>query len=97
MKHIIYIILIIIAGLTGYWCGQQTWIWDVNNKPHWFNTEEARLAEVKYANACLEGLHWYYLDNQDYWNNVFKKTNEYKNIEIANEGDWEDFYSPNWK
>ena len=96
MKHFIYITLIIIASITGYWIGQQSWFIDINNKPYYYNTEEALNAERKYCNALFESLHWYYLDNQDYWNNVFKKTNEYKNIEIANNGDWEDFYSPNW-
>lgn len=97
MKHLIYIILIIISALCGYWIGQQTWIFDINNKPHYFNTEEARLQEVKYSNALFEGLHWYYLDNKDYWENVFKKTIEYHKIDSINGGDWEDFYSPNWR
>lgn len=96
MKHVIYIILIIISTLCGYWIGQQTWIFDTNNKPHYFNTEEARLHEVKYSNALLEGLHWYMRDDSAYWHEVFMNTIEYQNIEKANEGDWEDFYSPNW-
>ena len=97
MKHIIYIILIIISALSGYWIGQQTWIFDTNNKPHYFNTEEARLQEVKYCNAIIEGLHWYYRQDTVKWNNEFKNTKEFKNIELINNGDWEDFYAPNWK
>ena len=96
MKHVIYIILIIISALCGYWCGQQTWIVDINNKPHYFNTENARLQEIKYCNATIEALHYFYRKDTTYWNNVFKLTPEYKNIEIANEGDWEDFYAPDW-
>ena len=36
-------------------------------------------------------------DDSTYWDTVFKNTVEYKNIEKANNGDWEDFYAPNWK
>ena len=97
MKHIIYIILIIISALSGYWIGQQSWFIDINNKPHYFNTEEARLQEVKYCNAIIEGLHWYYKQDTTKWNNEFKNTKEFKNIELINNGDWEDFYSPNWQ
>lgn len=98
MKHIIYIILIIIAGLTGYWCGQQTWYTDVTTmQVSYYNTAESLKAEREYCNACLEGLHWWYRQNTNWWEYQFKNTQEYKNIEIANNGDWEDFYSPNWK
>ena len=96
MKHFIYITLIIIAGITGYWIGQQSWFIDINNKPYWYNTQEALNKERAYANALLEGLHWYMRDDSAYWHKVFMNTIEYKNIEKANNGDWEDFYSPNW-
>ena len=97
MKHIIYIILIIISALSGYWIGQQTWIFDTNNKPHYFNTEEARLQEVQYGNALFEALHWYYIQDSVKWNNEFKATKEYNKIDSLNNGDWEDFYAPNWQ
>ena len=92
MKHFIYITLIIIASLTSYWIGTQTWYFDINNKPHHFNTEKARLAEVKYGNAMFEALHWWYERYPILWEETFKNTKEYKNMEIANEGNWEDFY-----
>ena len=98
MKHLIYCVAIVIAGLIGYYCGTQTWYTDVTTmQVHHYNTEESRLAEVKYCNAALEALHWYYRNDTIFWNEFFKITDEYKNLEVANNGDWEDFYSPNWK
>lgn len=97
MKHIIYIILIIIASITSHWIGQQSWFIDINNKPHYYNTEEALNAERKYCNATIEALHWYYRDDTTYWKERFMITKEYQKIDSINQGDWEDFYSPNWK
>ena len=92
MKHLIYISAIIIALFTGYWIGSQTWIFDINKIPHHFNTEEARLQEVKYCNATLEALHYFYQKDTIYWNGTFKNTAEYHKIDSINKGDWEDFY-----
>lgn len=92
MKHLIYIILIIIAGFTGYWCGEQTWFLDINNMPHYFNTEEARLTELKYSNAVLDGLHYFYQKDEKLWKDSFMLTETYKKIEEVNQGEWEDFY-----
>ena len=97
MKHLIYIILIIISAFCGYFYATYDIYEDIKGRPHFYNVREILAGERKLSNALLEGLHWYYLDNKDYWNNVFMKTNEYKNIEIANNGDWEDFYSTNWQ
>lgn len=97
MKHIIYIILIIISTLCGYWIGQQTWFFDINHKPYWYNTQEALDSEKAYCNACFEGLHWWYRQNTNWWEYQFVNTTEYHKIDSINQGDWEDFYSPNWK
>lgn len=97
MKHFIYITLIIIAGITGYWIGQQSWFFDINNKPYWYNTQEALNEERAYANAMFEGLHWWYRQNTNWWEYQFKNSPEYNKIDSINQGDWEDFYAPNWK
>lgn len=97
MKHFIYITLIVIFTICGYYAGKHSWYTDINGKPYCYNTEEALNAERKYCNATIEALHYFYRKDTTNWNNVFKLTPEYKNIEIANNGDWEDFYSPNWK
>lgn len=87
----------LLCGFLGYLVGSNSWYIDNNNKIQHFNTENARLQEVKYCNACLEALHWFYRNDTVFWNNTFMLTKEYKNIEVANNGDWEDFYAPNWK
>ena len=98
MNQLLYFLLLVLCTYAGYWVGSQTWILDVNNVPHrMFNTEEARLSEVKYCNACIEALHYFYRQDTVKWNTEFKATKEYKNIELANNGDWEDFYAPEWK
>ena len=98
MNKLLYFLLLVLCTYAGYWVGSQTWILDVDNVPHrMFNTEEARLSEVKYCNALIEGLHYFYRQDTVKWENEFKATNEYKNIETANNGEWEDFYAPEWK
>ena len=93
MKKLIYIIILIVCTYIGFWCGQQTWILDANYKVHHFNTEEARNCEVKYCNAVINGLHWYYQRDKQLWKDSFMITNEYNQINVANDGDWEDFYT----
>lgn len=94
MKKLIYTLLLVFCTYAGYWVGQQTWIVDMNEKVHFFNTEEARLSEIKYCNALLEGLHYYYSQDTTFWNTEFTKTPEFKHINDANKGDWEDFFAP---
>ena len=97
MKHLIYTILILISACLGFFFGRYDWYVDTNNKYYPYNIKEHLNAEHEYANALFEGLHWYMRDDSAYWDTVFKNTVEYKNIEKANNGDWEDFYAPNWK
>ena len=97
MKRLFYILLLLVCTYLGYWVGCQTWYKDVNYKLYHYNTEEARLSEVKYCNSMIEALHWYYRNDTALWNETFRNTQEYKNIELINQGDWEDFYSPDWK
>ena len=92
MKKLIYILLLMVCTYVSYWCGNQTWIWDTSHKPHWFNTEDARLREIKYCNAVIEGLHYYYQRDKVFWKDTFMTTKEYKQINEVNQGDWEDFY-----
>ena len=80
-------IAVVLFGL-GYWYGSQTWTSD----GYHFNTEEARLHEIEYANALLEGLHWYMANDATFWKETFMFTSEYENINKLNGGDWEDFY-----
>lgn len=97
MKKLLYIIILVICTYAGYWIGGQTWILGPNNIPYrMFNTEEARLQEVQHCNAMVEGLHWYYKQDTTKWNNEFRNTKEFNTIDSLNQGDWEDFYSPNW-
>lgn len=48
--------------------------------------------ERKYCASTLRLLHWFYENDKDYWRNVVMDTEEYKLVEDANCGDWEDFY-----
>lgn len=52
--------------------------------------------ERRYCASTLRLLHWFYENDKDYWRNVVMNTQEYKLVEGANEGDWEDFYC-DWK
>ena len=97
MKHFIYITLIILFTICGYYAGKHSWYTDINGKPFCYDTEEALNSERAYCNALLEGLHWWYRQNTNWWDYQFVGSEEYKNIEKANNGDWEDFYAPNWK
>lgn len=97
MKHLIYSILIIIAAFLGFFCGANEYYYDTKNKLHFYNTKESLKYERQYSNAVLEALHWYMKGDTIYWKNVFMKTKEYHKIDSINEGDWEDFYAPNWK
>lgn len=97
MKRFIFIILIIITGAIGFFFGRYDWYTDINGKYYPYNIKEYLEEEREYANALFEGLHWYMRDDTTHWNMVFKNTVEYKNIEKANNSDWEDFYAPNWQ
>lgn len=92
MKKLLYIVILIACTYVGYWCGCQTWFMDINYKPHHFNTEEARLHELKYCNSILKGLHYFYQRDKAFWTDSFMQTKEYKNIEEINQKEWEDFY-----
>lgn len=97
MKHFIYISLIILFTICGYYAGQYEWYFDINNKPHCYNIKEVLDEERAYCNATIEGLHWWYRQNTNWWEYQFKNTPEYHKIDSINQGDWEDFYAPNWK
>ena len=97
MKKILLLLTIILVGCAGFVFGRYKRHTDIDGWHHFYNLEEYYLYEVKYSNALLEGLHWYMRDDSAYWHEVFMNTIEYQNIEKANEGDWEDFYSPKWK
>ena len=97
MKKILLLLTIILVGCAGFFFGRYKWYTDINGKPYFYNLEEYYSYEVKYSNALLEGLHWYMRDDSVRWYNTFMNTIEYQNIEKANKGDWEDFYSPEWK
>lgn len=97
MKHLIYIILIIISAFCGYFYATYDMYEDINSKPHFYNVREILAGERRLSNALLEGLHWYMRDDSVRWYNTFMNTVEYKNIEKANNGDWEDFYAEDWK
>ncbi len=97
MKKILTLILIILAGIIGYSISNYKVYTDAEGKYHLYSKQELLTAETKHCNAVIEGLHWYYRNDTTLWNKTFKNTKEYKNIEIANNGDWEDFYSPNWQ
>lgn len=97
MKHILYIILILIFAILGFLCGRYDYYEDINGKIYPYNIKEHLDEEHAYANALFEGLHWYMRDDTTHWNNVFKNTFEYQKIDSINQGDWEDFYAPNWK
>lgn len=92
MKKLIYIAILVICTYTGYHIGENTWVHPLNSPTYHFNTEEARQAEIKYSNAVLEGLHYFYQRDPKFWVDSFALTEEYKHIEQANHGDWEDFY-----
>lgn len=83
------VVLAVLSGVffAGYWVGSQTWI----DGTH-FNTEEARLNEVKLAGACINGLHWYFDGNPKEWREQFMLTKEYREIDSLMQHDWEDFY-----
>ena len=97
MKHAIYIFLIIAASTVSFILGRYDWYKDVDGNYYPYSMKDALIAERQYCNACLEGLHWWYRQNTNWWDFQFKISDEYKKIEEANQGDWEDFYSPNWK
>ena len=84
MKKIIRTIEVLVAITTataaGYYMGA-------------YERAQAESAQkTRYIGALMEGLHWYYQGNKQEWHEVFMNTQEYRNIDRANEGDWEDFY-----
>lgn len=101
-NYIIIVAILVISNCISYFVGSHTIFMaaDVHEDgtetimyPHWFNTQEALDYEYKYANALIEGLHWWYSsDDNDYWFEVFMKTPEYNKIDSLNFGNWEDFY-----
>lgn len=80
------------VAFVSYWLGSQTWCFD-KGVTH-FNTEDARLGEVRLSNAILGSLRSMYHDNPQWWNDVFMESDEYARIDEALQGDWEDFYAP---
>lgn len=97
MKHLIYIVLIVLAFMAGSFLGRCDFYKDVNGKLHAYDLKESLDYERSYCNALLEGLHWYMLDDTLYWQEMFMETSEYNKIDSINQGDWEDFYAPEWK
>lgn len=97
MKHLIYIILILISAGLGFFFGRYDWYTDINGKHYPYNIKEHLDSERAYANALFEGLHWWYRQNTNWWDYEFKNSAEYHKIDSVNQGDWEDFYAPNWK
>ena len=54
--------------------------------------EEESAQKTRYIGALMEGLHWFYQENKQEWNETFMHTQEYRRIEQLNEGYWEDLY-----
>lgn len=78
---------------TAYWVGTQTWIFDVDGIPHHYTSQEAEFAERRIAGNALKLLHRFYgNDDNEMWFDLVMPSQEYKDLDNALEGDWEDFY-----
>lgn len=54
--------------------------------------EERWKYERDYASALLDGLRYFYVNDHRFFAESFMDSEEYSQIEIANQGDWEDFF-----
>lgn len=96
---IIVVILLCITNTITYFIGSHTFI----TPTCFFNTEKARVEEIKYCNAWIELCHYYLYDNNpnnpydsiekhNYWYDVVMESDYYQQIDSLNQRDWEDWY-----
>ena len=57
--------------------------------------EEKFECEREYCNSLFFGLHWFYVNRPKEFAE-FMQTEEFQDINLANEGDWEDFWCTEW-
>ena len=96
MKKTIKTLAIVAAwsatAFAAYWVGTQTWFFDIHGRPYHYTSQEAEIAERRYCGAALNLLHRFYQEDKQRWHSEIMGTQEYKDLETANGGDWEDFY-----
>lgn len=104
MKKIIYLAILVIACGISYYMGSHDVYMakDVNKNgtetvwyPHAYSIRNSLEFEWQYSNALFEGLHFFYQEYPEVWNE-FKTSKEHAKIDSLNGCDWEDFYTY-WK
>lgn len=78
----------------GYYFGNHEFYYTLNGEKIAYSKDELLAGERRYCGAALSLLHKFYgNDDNEFWFDVVQNLPEYRAIEQANGGDWEDFYS----
>ncbi len=77
----------------GYYLGDNEFYTTLDGETIAYDKDQLLAGERRYCGAALELLHKFYgNDDNEFWFEVVQNLPEYKAMEEANGGDWEDFY-----